>query len=75
MNTIVKFFGFLCLSAVSNAALAQELKIFTANKIITMENALPEATAVAVSDGKIVSVGTLETLQAYINNHGAVVDT
>ncbi len=31
-----------------------ELTVFTARKIITMEPALPEASAVAVADGRIV---------------------
>ncbi len=39
------------------------ITVFTAKKIITMEPTLPEATAVAVKDGLIASVGTLESLQ------------
>ena len=41
-----------------------KLVIYTAKKIITMEPALPEATAVAVADGKIVAVGSLESLDS-----------
>ena len=37
-----------------------ELVVYTAKKIITMEPAMPEASAVAVADGRIVAVGTLE---------------
>ncbi|PCE62542.1 amidohydrolase [Sediminicola luteus] len=46
----------------------KELTVYTAKRIITMENALPDATAVAVADGKIVAVGTLETLKAWTDN-------
>ncbi|WP_217351019.1 MULTISPECIES: amidohydrolase family protein [unclassified Ruegeria] len=51
-----------------------DITIYTADKIITMEKPLPEAKAVAVSDGRIVSVGTLETLVDYVKA-GAVIDT
>ncbi|MFT4518096.1 MAG: putative amidohydrolase YtcJ [Halioglobus sp.] len=53
---------------------ASELTVYTARKIITMEPALPEATAVAVADGRIVSVGTLESLQPWIKQRGARID-
>jgi predicted amidohydrolase YtcJ len=53
---------------------APELRVFVARKIITMEPSIPEATAVAVADGKIVSVGTLESLQGWIKQRGAVID-
>ena len=45
---------------------ATELVVYTARKIITMEPALPQATAVAVADGRIVSVGTLESLKPWL---------
>ncbi len=45
---------------------AQEMVVYTARKIITMEPALPEATAVAVADGRIVAVGSLESLQPWM---------
>lgn len=44
-------------------SLASELVIYPAKKVITMEPALPEAEAVAVSDGIIVAVGSLEALE------------
>jgi hypothetical protein len=55
-------------------AMADEITIFAAKKIITMEEALPEASAVAVSAGRIVSVGSLKSLKDYIDNHDAIVD-
>ncbi|MDA7852807.1 amidohydrolase [Porticoccaceae bacterium] len=52
-----------------------ELVIYTAKKIITMEPALPKATAVAVADGRIVAVGSLNSLQSWIDQKGARIDT
>jgi predicted amidohydrolase YtcJ len=51
-----------------------KLTVYLAKKIITMEPALPEATAVAVADGRIVSVGTPESLQGWIEQRGARID-
>ena len=48
--------------------------IYTAKKIITMEPALPSATAVAVADGRVMAVGSLESLQPIIDKFGASVD-
>jgi len=56
------------------AAATPALTVYTAKKIITMEPALPEATAVAVAAGRIVSVGTLESLQGWIDQRGATID-
>ncbi|MDG0970829.1 MAG: amidohydrolase [Porticoccaceae bacterium] len=51
-----------------------DLVIYTAKKIITMEPALPEATAVAVADGKIVAVGSLASLDSWIANTNSRID-
>jgi predicted amidohydrolase YtcJ len=48
--------------------------VYTAKKIITMEPALPQATAVAVADGRIVSVGTLESLKPWLDASEFTVD-
>ncbi len=53
---------------------AEEMTVFVAKKIVTMEPAIPEATAVAVAEGRIVSVGTLESLQPWIEKRGATID-
>lgn len=53
-------------SCLASAAAASQLVVYTAKKIITMEPALPEATAVAVADGRIVAVGTLESLKPWL---------
>ena len=54
----------------ATSALAQDITIFTAQKIITMEDSQPEATAVAVNldAGRIVSVGTLDSLSDYVDD-------
>ena len=54
------------LAGTATVVSATELVVYTARKIITMEPALPEATAVAVADGRIVSVGTLESLKPWL---------
>jgi hypothetical protein len=56
------------------AADAPHLKVYVAKKIITMEPAIPEATAVAVADGRIVSVGSLESLQPWMERRDTVID-
>ena len=61
-------------SAVPAAFAPGRPTVFTAKKILTMEPALPEATAVAVANGRIVSVGSLGSLQEWIAEHAAVVD-
>ena len=42
------------------------ITVFTARKIVTMVPSQPEATAVAVQDGKIVEVGSLETMRPWL---------
>ena len=44
----------------------QRLRVFTAAKVRTMDPGRPEADAVAVADGKIVSVGTLTSMQPWL---------
>jgi len=45
------------------------LKLFVARKIITMDPGWPTATAVAVRDGRIVSVGSLADLQPWLDRY------
>jgi len=42
------------------------ITVYTAKKIVTMEPARPEATAVAVRDGVILGVGSIEDLQPWL---------
>src|SRR6185503_8504895 len=48
------------------------LTVFVAKKIITMDPGWPAATAVAVKDGRIVSVGTLEQLRPWVGDNPRV---
>ena len=51
-----------------------ETVVYTAKLIRTMEPALPEATAVAVEDGKVLAVGSLDSLNPLIASRGARID-
>lgn len=51
-----------------------EITVFTGRKIITMEPSCPAATAVAVRDGLIVEVGTLETMRPWLEAHAHIID-
>lgn len=53
---------------------ADELIVYTAKKIITMEPAAPEATAVAVQNGRIVAVGSLESLSPWLDSRTSSID-
>lgn len=54
--------------------LAQEITVFVAKKIITMDKGWPEGTAVAVRDGKILSVGSLDDLQPWLKSAANKID-
>jgi len=64
----------LLASCAATVSAESELTVYTARKIITMEPALPEATAVAVADGRVVAVGSLDSLQGWIKRRGAHID-
>ncbi len=51
-----------------------EIVVYVARKIRTMEPSLPEATAVAVRDGRIVEVGSLQTLKPWLDAHPHRID-
>lgn len=74
----MKHFRYLLLAILvvaSSASLGSDLVVYTARKIITMEPALPEATAVAEQDGIIVAVGTIKDLRPLIELHKGRIDT
>lgn len=48
--------------------------VYTARKIVTMDPGWPEATAVAVKDGKILSVGTLDDLKPWLDKYPHKID-
>ena len=43
-----------------------KITVFVARRIVTMDPGWPEGEAVAVKDGRILSVGTLEDLQPWL---------
>jgi predicted amidohydrolase YtcJ len=45
------------------------ITIFVAKKIVTMDPAIPNATAVAVADGRILSVGSLEDMKPWSDKY------
>lgn len=58
--------------APSLLAAAQEVTVFRAKKLLTMNDRLPEAEAVAVdSGGRIVAVGSWKELRQYFERNGA----
>ncbi|MEZ5751700.1 MAG: amidohydrolase [Paracoccaceae bacterium] len=50
------------------------MTVFTARRIRTMDAGRPLATAVAVKDGRIVSVGTLESMKPWLEREPYTVD-
>eukprot|EP00439_Symbiodinium_sp_Y106_P089098 s1_g1634.t1 len=52
----------------------QDVTVFTARKIITMDPTLPEATAVAVADGRIMAVGDLDSMEPWFSGRAVTID-
>jgi predicted amidohydrolase YtcJ len=61
-------------SSESESPKVEQLTIFTAKKFITMDQATPHATAIATSSGKIVAVGSMESLRPWMKNRKVNVD-
>lgn len=55
-------------------AASDHVTVFVADKIRTMQRSLPEAEAVAVQDGRILEVGTLDSLQPWLNEFDHTID-
>jgi predicted amidohydrolase YtcJ len=51
-----------------------KLKVFTAKRIRTMDAGRPLANAVAIKDGRIVSVGTLDTMKRWLEREEHEID-
>ena len=51
-----------------------ELTVYLAKLIRTMNPSLPTADAVAVADGRIVEVGSLETMKPWLDAHAHTID-
>lgn len=73
---IVAIFSFtlFSLSAMADTKASSPITVFIAKKIITMDSSWPDATAVAVRDGKILSVGSLEDLQPWLSKSPYTID-
>tara|TARA_R110002110_G_scaffold405241_1_gene624260 strand:+ start:95968 stop:97680 length:1713 start_codon:yes stop_codon:yes gene_type:complete len=70
---LLPLLALLCsLSAVPGVS--AELVVYTARKVITMEPAQPVATAIAVADGNIVAVGTLDSLKPWTSTRSTRID-
>jgi predicted amidohydrolase YtcJ len=52
----------------------KSITVFVAKKIVTMDPSLPVATAVAVSDGKILSVGSIEDLKPWTSRYPTIIN-
>lgn len=50
------------------------ITVYTAKKVYTMDPGRPEAEAVAVLDGKVLSTGTLESMQPWLSRYNHVID-
>jgi len=50
------------------------ITVFVAKKIVTMDPTQPTATAVAVRDGQILSVGSLPDLEPWLKNNKHTID-
>ncbi len=51
-----------------------DITVFTARRVRTMEASMPTAEAVAVRDGRIVEVGTLENLSPWLAGYEHEID-
>ena len=77
---IIKWITAICFSAIfslpaaANTNPGNSITVYVAKKIITMDPAWPEATAVAIRDGKILSVGSLDDLKPWLDNYPHTID-
>ena len=51
-----------------------KITVFPARKVITMDPGRPVAEAVAVMDGRVVSTGTLDSMQPWLKRHEHTID-
>ncbi|WP_394173241.1 amidohydrolase [Thalassotalea litorea] len=70
------FTAFFAVSKQASMSISADAKvtIFTAKKVITMEPATPEASAIAVSGDKIVGIGDKESLEIWKKKYNAKID-
>ena len=65
--------GVLSLSPLSGFA-DSTLHVYTARSVITMDETLPRAEAVAVANGRIVAVGTLDSMRPWLESRPHLID-
>lgn len=51
-----------------------QISVYTARTVITMNASLPRASAIAVRDGHIVEVGSIESMQPWLSQHDHIID-
>src|SRR5262249_61228708 len=51
-----------------------DITVFVARRIITMDPGRPTARAIAVRDGRILSVGTIESMQPWLRRYSHIMD-
>lgn len=51
-----------------------DITVYVARKIITMDPGRPDATAVAVMDGRVLSVGSLKSMRPWLERHPHTID-
>ena len=56
------------------SAAADQLTVYPARKLVTMDPSMPTATVVAVREDRIVAVGTMETLVPWLDAHEYEID-
>lgn len=68
----------VCLAVLSlvtpETVAADQLTVYPARRIITMDPSMPTATAVAVREDRVVAVGTMDTLQPWLDAHDYEID-
>ncbi len=72
--TAVLLWVFLLAGLAAKAAEDSPLTVFLAKNILTMDTTNPEATAVAVRDGRIVATGSMQDLQPWLDAYPHEVD-
>jgi predicted amidohydrolase YtcJ len=51
-----------------------DITVFVARRILTMDPGRPTASAIAVRDGRILSVGTIESMQPWLRRYSYTID-
>ena len=68
------FFLIAATVCLPQAQAVEPMRVYTAGSIITMDESLPRAQAVAVADGRIVAVGELASMGAWLEAREHVID-